>query len=300
VVNQRLGWILILGLSGATMGCGDSLQQLIDDLTDKIPNTDPPAADGGSSLPPVEPPPLLIDAGAPVEPVLGDAGASDAGDAGATDAAATDAATPVEPPPVKPPPVKPPPVKPPPIKPPPVKPLADAGAPVTPPTDAGAPVKPPPVEPPPVKPPPVEPPPVEPPPVEPPPVKPPPVEPPPVKPPPVKPPPVEPPPVEPPPVKPPPVEPPLAETSFAADVWPIFMVSCNPCHTTARIAGHSVGSDDLAVAFADATRLGETLLQRLDGGGMPLGCTGQPGDEGCLSEEEVATVRAWVDDGMPE
>ena len=117
-----------------------------------------------------------------------------------------------------------------------------------------------------------------------------------MKPPPVEPPPVEPPPVKPPPVKPPPVEPEV--TSFEADVWPIFQASCAPCHTSLRTAGHSVGSADLAVAFADATRLGETLLQRLDGGGMPLGCAGVPGDEGCLSIEDFDTVQAWVDGGL--
>jgi hypothetical protein len=118
---------------------------------------------------------------------------------------------------------------------------------------------------------------------------------PPVEPPPIK----EPPPVEPP-VKKPPVKepPPPPVTSFEADVWPIFVSSCVPCHTTSRFGGHSVGSADLAVAFADATRLGPTLVARLDGGGMPLGCTGNPGDPGCISVEALATVEAWLDDGQ--
>jgi hypothetical protein len=115
------------------------------------------------------------------------------------------------------------------------------------------------------------------------------------------PPPPEPEPVDagPPPVEPPPVEPPLPlAPSFAADVWPIFMTGCSPCHTSLRRGGHSVGSANLAVAFADATRLGPTLIDRLDGGGMPLGCTGNPGDEGCIAIDDLATVEAWIDGGM--
>jgi hypothetical protein len=187
---------------------------------------------------------------------------------------------------------------------------ADAGAAEAPPTaaaDAGpiGPSEPPPIAcPPPNPPPPTEPPPTEPPPVEPPPMQPPPTvdagptEPPPMQ----EPPPME----EPPPAQPsadagaPPVEPPPAEPpppSFEANVWPIFQTGCSPCHTTLGLGGHLVGSADLATAFADATRLGPTLIARLDGGGMPLGCAGAPGTPGCIAVNDLATIQLWIDTG---
>jgi hypothetical protein len=109
-----------------------------------------------------------------------------------------------------------------------------------------------------------------------------------------------PPPVEPP-MEPAPFEPPLPTApGFEAAVWPIFMTGCSPCHTSLRRGGHSVGSADLTVAFADATRLGPTLIERLDGGGMPLGCAGSPGDEGCIAIDDLATIQAWIDGGMAQ
>jgi hypothetical protein len=102
--------------------------------------------------------------------------------------------------------------------------------------------------------------------------------------------------MEPPPPDEPPPPPPAP--GFEANVWPIFQANCSPCHTTNRFGGHSVGSADLSVAFADATRLGQTLIVRLDGGGMPLGCAGEPGDEGCIAVADLATIQAWIDGGM--
>lgn len=93
--------------------------------------------------------------------------------------------------------------------------------------------------------------------------------------------------------------PPASEgVSFAEDVQPIFAESCSPCHTTGRSGGHSVGSDDLDVALADAQRLGETLVGRLDGGGMPPGCA-VAGQAPCISLDELAIVEAWVEDPQP-
>jgi hypothetical protein len=98
----------------------------------------------------------------------------------------------------------------------------------------------------------------------------------------------------------PPVDPPVEEpaTSFAADVWPIFMTNCTPCHSTLNRGGHSVGSAMLAIADADARRLGATLVERLDGGGMPQGCDGLPGDPGCIAIADLALVQLWIDTGM--
>jgi hypothetical protein len=86
--------------------------------------------------------------------------------------------------------------------------------------------------------------------------------------------------------------------SFERDIWPIFQGQCSPCHTTLGRGGHLVGSADLATAFADATRLGTTLIDRLDGGGMPPACTGVPGDPGCISVEDLVLIELWLDTGM--
>jgi hypothetical protein len=98
--------------------------------------------------------------------------------------------------------------------------------------------------------------------------------------------------------------------SFAADIHPIFEASCGPCHVTDGSAGHNVGGE-LATAYADAVGLGQTLIDRVDGGGMPppyaeapnnCGAEGgdQPGDPGCLSVEEVALIQTWINQCFPQ
>jgi hypothetical protein len=106
----------------------------------------------------------------------------------------------------------------------------------------------------------------------------------------------EPPVEEPPAEEPPAAEPPADALSFAADIRPIFARSCGPCHTTRGAAGHNVGGP-LPGSYQDALRLGPTLLQRIDGGGMPPACNGDPGDPGCLSVAEVQLVQTWITQG---
>lgn len=94
------------------------------------------------------------------------------------------------------------------------------------------------------------------------------------------------------------MEPPVTgeSVSFEDEVWPIFMARCGGCHTTGRQGGHSVGSPTLATALADAQRLGETLVTRLDGGNMPPGCT-TAGTAPCIPIDELETVEDWVAGG---
>ncbi len=103
---------------------------------------------------------------------------------------------------------------------------------------------------------------------------------------------------------------PIGSVSFAADIHPIFEVSCGPCHVSFNSGGHNVGGP-LEEAYAEAVDLGQTLVQRIDGGGMPppdaeppndCGAEGrgdQPGDEGCLTVDQVALVQAWIDQCYP-
>lgn len=89
--------------------------------------------------------------------------------------------------------------------------------------------------------------------------------------------------------------------SFAADVHPILVASCGPCHVTDSSGGHNVGSEDVDAAYADAVEYGAAILERTNGGGMPPAyaappnnCAGGPGDPGCLSVQEYAQIQTWV------
>ena len=103
---------------------------------------------------------------------------------------------------------------------------------------------------------------------------------------------------------------PIGSVSFAADIHPLFEASCGPCHVSFNSGGHNVGGP-LEDAYVEAVDLGQTLVQRIDGGGMPppdadppndCGAEGrgdQPGDEGCLTVDQVALVQAWIDQCYP-
>ncbi len=89
--------------------------------------------------------------------------------------------------------------------------------------------------------------------------------------------------------------------SFAADIHPIFVASCGPCHVADFAGGHNVAAADVDAAYADAVRVAEAILERTNGGGMPPSyadppndCSGGPGDPGCLSVEEYALIQTWV------
>jgi hypothetical protein len=98
--------------------------------------------------------------------------------------------------------------------------------------------------------------------------------------------------------------------SFAADIHPIFEISCGPCHVDLGYGGHNVAGE-LDAAYDAAVALGQTLVTRIDGGGMPppnsappndCGAQGrgsEPGDPGCLTVAEVALVQAWIDQCFP-
>ncbi|HWO12932.1 MAG TPA: hypothetical protein VNN80_25710 [Polyangiaceae bacterium] len=98
--------------------------------------------------------------------------------------------------------------------------------------------------------------------------------------------------------------------SFASDIHPIFVARCGPCHVDLGYGGHNVGGE-LEAAYQDAVTLGQTLVTRIDGGGMPpsnaappndCGAQGrgsEPGDPGCLTRAEVTLVQTWIDQCYP-
>jgi hypothetical protein len=81
--------------------------------------------------------------------------------------------------------------------------------------------------------------------------------------------------------------------SFAADVYPILTANCVPCHATDYSGGHNVASPDEVEAYGFAQELKGRILQRVNGGGMPLDCYGPPGSPNCLSVAEVDLIRRW-------
>jgi hypothetical protein len=94
--------------------------------------------------------------------------------------------------------------------------------------------------------------------------------------------------------------------SFAADIHPIFVSRCNPCHVDDTAGGHNVGGPDVDAAYTDAVREAEDILVRVNGGGMPPSyaeppndCAGGPGDPGCVSVADFALIQTWVDQCYP-
>jgi hypothetical protein len=108
--------------------------------------------------------------------------------------------------------------------------------------------------------------------------------------------------------------------SFAADIHPILVLKCSDqssqCHSSPNNGpfqpGHAATA--AAVAYAEAQELSssgepifERMLERVTTEGpssMPPPyanppCDGEVGTPGCLSEAEVALLRAWIEQGTP-
>lgn len=100
-------------------------------------------------------------------------------------------------------------------------------------------------------------------------------------------------------------EPPAAPggggVTFANDVFPILNTACAPCHAGSGFGGNNIGGPDVDDAFEEASALADNVVNRISNGGMPPACAGgDPGDNGCVSEEDLATIEAWVEAGTPE
>lgn len=94
---------------------------------------------------------------------------------------------------------------------------------------------------------------------------------------------------------------PSGGVTFEADVFPILSTACAPCHAGSTFGGNDVGGPDLETAFDEASRVADRVVARISAGGMPPACAGgEPGDSGCVSEEDLATIEAWVEAGLPE
>jgi hypothetical protein len=97
-----------------------------------------------------------------------------------------------------------------------------------------------------------------------------------------------------------------------AQVQPIFMAKCTPCHSAGGIgAGSHTLADsnaDAKLTAADAVCMGTTKgacsLIRVKDGSMPLakGCSGNPAQDAsnaaCLTQQEQDLLAAWINGGL--
>jgi hypothetical protein len=87
-----------------------------------------------------------------------------------------------------------------------------------------------------------------------------------------------------------------AVVSYTADVQPILGDNCSPCHS-----GLGFGQHNAASVYGDAVRVADAILDEIESGGMPPACGGgDPGDPGCVSEEDLEVLEQWVDDDTPQ
>lgn len=95
----------------------------------------------------------------------------------------------------------------------------------------------------------------------------------------------------------------LAMVSFETDVWPVLRAHCDGagCHGDGSFLPEHA-NPDVDVAFEEAQPVADLIAGRVAGALtpiMPQGCGPAPGFGTCLSLDEVALIRAWVDQGAP-
>jgi hypothetical protein len=90
--------------------------------------------------------------------------------------------------------------------------------------------------------------------------------------------------------------------TYTADIQPILVANCSPCHSVDNSGGHNAAS-----SYDDAVERADDIVDEIESGGMPesgsgnVGCDGgDPGDPGCVSAEDFALIQQWVEDGTPE
>lgn len=95
----------------------------------------------------------------------------------------------------------------------------------------------------------------------------------------------------------------LAMVSFETDVWPVLREKCAGagCHGDGSFLPEHANAD-VNVAFEEAAPVADRIIGRVSGQLtpiMPQGCGPAPGFGMCLSLDEVALIRAWVEQGAP-
>src|SRR5262245_36124102 len=90
----------------------------------------------------------------------------------------------------------------------------------------------------------------------------------------------------------------IAATTFSKDVAPIFFKNCVSCHRPGEVAPMSLLDYDSARPWAKAIR--QSVLTRKMPPWFADARYGHFANDARLSEQEIATIKAWVDGGSPE
>ncbi|MCB9760346.1 MAG: hypothetical protein H6739_10960 [Alphaproteobacteria bacterium] len=93
-------------------------------------------------------------------------------------------------------------------------------------------------------------------------------------------------------------EPPVDAPTYHADVAPILRERCEGCHSDGQVAPFTLGS------YATVSTLGEAVVDSVETRRMPPwlasdDCNSFEGSR-WMSDDEIATLREWLDAGMPE
>ncbi len=96
--------------------------------------------------------------------------------------------------------------------------------------------------------------------------------------------------------------------TWTEDVQPILTAYCGGCHEGDALGSGGIGwlnsyenvTTDAFAGVCDGATRAECIPVRLLDGSMPDGNPCPPGEEGCITDNQFATVENWVDGGMPE
>ena len=100
----------------------------------------------------------------------------------------------------------------------------------------------------------------------------------------------------------------VEDPSWETDVQPILDAYCGGCHSGNALGSGGIGwlnsyEDATAVAGAavcDGSERADCFAVRLLDGSMPDGAPCEPGGDGCITDEQFATLQNWNTVGNPE
>lgn len=100
----------------------------------------------------------------------------------------------------------------------------------------------------------------------------------------------------------------VADPTWTEDVQPILIAYCGACHEGDALASGGIGwlngidevTANAGAPVCDGSTRGECIPVRLLDGSMPNENPCPPGEEGCITDAQFATVENWVAAGMPE